>query len=153
MASVRILNSLEYRDPNNNSIVAVHQGSATDLPTAAFSVALASDAVLEKAGSITAAANTTLTLFDTTSDIPATFELCHWWCDQDSYIQFVGATLNAVFKVQAKVPFVLGTDEIVLAANTTAIDGTTEPTTEDIASINVNQYSASTAYYRLVLFL
>jgi hypothetical protein len=94
------------------------------------------------------ATSSVATLWDEDDDSPADFDYMHFWADQDCYIQIIGTGTNVIFKVEAKVPFVLpGFDDILAAANTTAITGGAEPSLTAIDSIIVGNYSGQTMSY------
>ena len=96
----------------------------------------------------TLATATVVTVYDDDDDVPADWDYLYLWADQNIYVQIIGPTMHVVFKVLAKVPFVLpGFDSIVAAANATLITGGTEPTMSDIDSVVLGNYSGSTANY------
>jgi hypothetical protein len=120
------------------------QGSASDDPKSPFAVTVegSSQAGI---GSITTA--NTRQLWASASDDPSTFAYFHFWADQITYLQFITAATNFTIKVAAKQPFVLPGYGTLLAAATTTVITTTEPTLAVIASIYMGNYSGVTANY------
>jgi hypothetical protein len=99
----------------------------------------------------TLATATVVTVYDDDNDVPADWDYAFLWADQDIYIQIIGSGTNAIFKVEATVPFWLpGFDTILAAADTTIITGGAEPSLTDIDSIVLGNYSGSTANYLFV---
>jgi hypothetical protein len=147
MAILNILNSLEM--DSQGIVTRAKQGAATDAFATPFSITV-SGTKHEMIGSLATA--TVVTVYDDDNDSPVDWDYLHYWADQDSYIQFVGASTNATFKVAAKQPFVLpGFDSILAAADTTIITGGAEPSVTDIDSIVIGNYSGVTMNYHLVL--
>lgn len=93
------------------------------------------------------------TVYDDDDDVPADWDYLFFWAAADMYIQIIGPTMHAIFKVESFLPFVLpGFDSMVAAANSTAITGGTEPTMSDIDSIVIGNYSGASAKYLFALF-
>lgn len=95
---------------------------------------------------------TVVTVYDDDNDVPADWDYAFYWADQDSYIQIIGSGSNAIFKVEAYVPFwISGFDAILAAADTTIITGGAEPSLTDIDSIVIGNYSGSTMNFLFAL--
>jgi hypothetical protein len=121
------------------------QGTSTDAATEPFEVTVGGQ-IHKVVGSLATA--TVVTVYDDDSDVPADWDYAYFWADQDCYIQIIGSGSNAIFKVEAKVPFwIPGFDTVLAAADTTIITGGTEPTLTDIDSIVVGNYSGNTMNY------
>lgn len=150
MASANIINTLEFKDTTQNSVVTGSHGTAGSLATTPLSVTV-TGTVLEQSGQI-AALGAAVTIFDTAS-APTTFKMLHFWCDQDAYVQLIGAANNVAIKVDATVPFTLTFDDVTFAANTTVLSDTTEPTTEDIAKVVINSYTSTAANWHSIVIL
>lgn len=93
-----------------------------------------------------------VTIFDDDDDVPADWDYFHLWCDQDCYVQIIGAAQSVIFKVKAKVPFTLTYDSLLAAASATAIAGGAEPAVVDIDSIVIGNYSGTTASGQAAFF-
>lgn len=127
------------------------QGTTTDDPLTPFAITAAGSECNLK-GTLTTA--TVKTLWDEDSDFPATFLYAHFWSDQICYLQLIAQSTQVIHRIAAKQPFVLpGYSTILPAANTTIMDGGTEPTLSQIDSIVIGNYSGSTLNYHLVLVL
>ncbi len=153
--ALKIVNYFALTTPSGIPVIG-KQGNADDVMTDEFDLATPlSIAGTAHCVSGSLATATVVTVYDDDDDKPADFNYLYLWADQDIYIQIIGSTGNAVFKVAAKVPFTLshpGTVAatkcgIVAVANTTPITGNTEPTLTDIDSIVIGNYSGTTANY------
>lgn len=121
------------------------QGASTSDFTEAFDITVGGQ-VHYVVGSLATA--TVVTVYDDDDDKPADWDYLYFWSDQICYLQLIGATGNATFKIAATQPFVLpGYDSILVAANTTLITGGSEPSMEDIDSVAIGNYSGSTLNY------
>lgn len=154
-ATLKIINNFVLTTQGGVSLTG-KQGNAADAITDAFdfaTTATITGTAHYVSGQLATA--TVVTVYDDDDDKPADFNYLYFWADQDMYIQIIGATGNAVFKIAAKCPFVLahpGTAAalqcgIVAVANTTPITGGTEPTLTDIDSVVLGNYSGTTANY------
>ena len=153
--SLKIINNFVLATQSGVSLTG-KQGNATDAITDQFDFATTATITgLAHYCPGQLATATVVTIYDDDDDKPVDFNYLYFWADQDMYIQIIGSTGNAVFKVAAKVPFVLshpGTVAgsqcgIVAVANTTPITGGTEPTLTDIDSIVLGNYSGTTANF------
>jgi hypothetical protein len=127
------------------------QGTRTDAPQTPFAIT-AADQQYDLKGSLSTA--TVQTLWDEDSNFPATFLYAHIWADQIAYVQLIAQGTNVIHRLAAKVPFVLpGYSTILAAANTTIMDGGTEPTLSQIDSIVLGNWSGSTLNFHLLLVL
>lgn len=125
------------------------QGTITDGIDDPFEVTV--DGKIHHIGGTLATA-TVVTLWDEDSASLPDFDYGWFWADQDCYLQLIAQATNVIFKVEAKVPFwVPGFDQILAAANTTAITGGTEPTMSDLDSLVLGNYSGNTLNYALAL--
>lgn len=118
------------------------QGSAADAAADAFVIDV--DRGELKTGSLETA--TARTLWDEDADNPTGFGFLFLWASADCYVQLIGQATNYVQKVEAKVPFVLGSDQMLAAANTTALSGT-EPSVEAVDSVVIQNNSGSPLDY------
>ena len=149
-ATLSILNS--YSMSSQGHTHTGKQGAASDAATTSFDLTASTTPAItgtahEVTGSLATA--TVVTIWDEDDDKPSDFDYMHLWADQDCYLQFIGTTTNFIVKVAAKVPFTIsGYDNLLAAADTTAITGGTEPTLTDIDSIILGNYSGSTLNYR-----
>jgi hypothetical protein len=125
------------------------QGAAADGFDTALDITV-TGTVHEMIGSLATA--TVATVYDDDNDLPADWDYLYFWADQDCYIQIIGSGSNAIFKVEATVPFWLpGFDSILAAADTTIITGGSEPTLTDIDSIVIGNYSGNTMNYHFAV--
>lgn len=85
---------------------------------------------------------TGLTIWDEDDDSPANWQYCHIRTDQNVYVQLIGQTSQVSFLVTAHIPYTLTNDQMLAAANTTALAA--EPTLEDIDSVRIWNQSGST---------
>lgn len=122
------------------------QGSATGAPS--DPVVIDVDQCDAKTGTLATA--TARTIWDEDADNPAGFGFLYFWSDTDCYIQLIGQTSNYIQYVEAKVPFILGSDQILCAANTTPISGSA-PSTEAIDSVVIQNNSGSPLNYQLFI--
>jgi len=140
MATLSILSNFSL--PSQGLTVQGKQGAAADALTDELDITVSGTYHLVLG---TLATATVRTVFDDDDDVPADWDYLYLWADQDCYIQLVGATGNAVFKVEATVPFWLpGFDAVLAVANTTIITGGSEPSLEDIDSVVIGNYSGTT---------
>lgn len=95
---------------------------------------------------------TVVTVFDDDDDVPADWDYFYLWTEVDMYVQIIASATNVVHKVKAKVPFVLGYDSLLAAANTTAITGGAEPSVTDIDSVVLGNYSGNTGKFLAAFF-
>ncbi len=153
--ALKIVNSFALTTPSGLTVTG-KQGSADDAITDEFDLATTmtiTGTAHYVPGQLATA--TAVTVYDDDDDKPVDFNYLYFWADQDMYIQIIGSTGNAQFKIAAKCPFVLahpGTVAatqcgIVAVANTTPITGGAEPTLTDIDSIVLGNYSGTTANY------
>lgn len=140
--SLDIINNFTYGD------YSAHQGNDSDDADTAYEITLTNDDVTQKKGSLASGAG--LTLWDEDTDVPVDFE--HFWfkATQTCYLQVIGQATNFTVKVTAKVPFVLSTDDILAAADTTPLSA--EPTTEAVDSIRIWNESGSSLDYTVAFF-
>lgn len=118
------------------------QGSSTDDVDDYFTITVTGLIHKRKVTLVTGSSGVTK-VFDSANDVPANPVYWFWWCDQASYIQFMTASINFTVPVAAKAPFVISSNNMLAAANTTAF--TTEPSVAAIAKVYVGQYSGNTA--------
>lgn len=130
----------------------VKQGTYTDTPQTPFALTVTGTCE-DPTGSLATA--TVRTIYDSSTQFPATFDFTHYWADQNSYIQFVFAATNVILPVLAKVPFnlaPLAASLVGLAvADTTIITGGAEPTLTNLSKVVIGNYSGSTMNYRFLL--
>ena len=145
--TLKILNSFTL---DSNGIETIgKQGAIADaltdkysLATSPTSLTISGTSKYMKGSLATATVNL---LYDSSVDFPATFDYGFLWADQDSYIQVIGSSTNAVYKVGAQVPFVIpGYGKILAAANGTAITGGSEPSVAAVTKIYLGNYSGTT---------
>lgn len=86
------------------------------------------------------------TVWDEDDDVPADWDYLYFWSDQDCYIQLIGQSTQVSLPVKAEVPFTLYGDQILAAANTTALAAA--PTLEDIDSVRIWNQSGTTMNYQ-----
>lgn len=120
------------------------QGTSTDDPKTPFALTVDGKSY-QSTGQV--ADDAIETIWDEDSDTPTDFDFFHFWSDQDCYLQIIGATTNFIVEIEAKVPFVLSSDAILAAANTTVMTAGVAPSTEAIDSIVVSNMSGSTMNY------
>lgn len=149
MATLNIWNYLSLSQSGGETTA--KQGTTTDSPQTPFAITVTGNLFEAKN---TLATATVRTLWDEDASFPATFAYGFLWVDQIAYLQFIAQSANVIHRVAAKQPFVLpGYSTILPAANTTIMDGGTEPTLSQIDSIVLGNYSGSTLNYHLVLVL
>ena len=144
MATLKVINNISLATSTGATVTA-KQGSSSDASTTAFDVTV-TGTTHARDGSLATA--TAATIYDSTADLPATFDHGYFWSDQACQIQLVTSATNVTTDVIAKVPYVftgkiLGAaddDNISAAATTTAID-----------EITLWNGSGSTMNYRLVI--
>lgn len=124
------------------------QGAAANAPGEPLATTVTGLA-LDATGTLATAA--VKTLFDANSPVQ-TWSYGFLWADQICYLQLVGATTSAVFKLAATQPLVIpGYQTVLGAAATTAITGGAEPAVETVSKLVLGNYSGSTLNYRLAL--
>lgn len=128
----------------NGRTITGNHGLTTDGPTDDFAITVDGQSCYKPDQLATASVRT---LWDEDSERPADFDYMFFWADQDIYLQIIGSSTNVTLKVKAKVPIILGHDEILAAANTTALSAGVTPTMENIDSILISNVSGSTANY------
>lgn len=142
-ATLSIVNNFEIE--SNGSVKRGKQGPITDDFDTAFDQTVDGKIHLVEG---TLADDAVVTLWDDDDDNPQDFDYAHIWADQDCYVQIIGPSMNVIFKIEAKVPFVLpGFDTMNAAANATAITGAAEPTMSDIDSVVLGNYSGNELNY------
>jgi hypothetical protein len=143
MATLSIISNFEL--DSQGRLKVGKQGAIADAITDAFDITVTGTCHYIEGSLATA---TVVTVYDDDNDFPADFDYAYFWADVDMYIQIVGSGSNAIFKVEAQVPFwISGFDTILAAADTTIITGGTEPTLTDIDSIVIGNYSGGTGNY------
>ena len=149
MATLKITNNFEL--VSQGITVVGKAGAIADAADAQFLIdAVTITGNLHRVANTLATA-TVVTIYDD-DDFPIDWDYGFFWADVDMYLQIIAGSTNCVFKVLAKVPFVIpGYDSILPAANSTLITGGTEPTMTDIDSIAVGNYSGGTGNYVLAL--
>lgn len=143
MATLDTINSMSLT--TNGSPHAVHQGNASNPATTPLQTTV-SGAV--HSVDINAMANDSeITLWDEDDDTPANWD--HLWIKVDQgagdntvVLQIIGQTTNVTIPLYANKPFTWDGDQLLAAANTTAISA--QPTLEDIDSIVLGNYSGTT---------
>lgn len=150
-----ILDNFELTDVDGGTI-AGKQGEAGDSASTPFEWSLsgspfsASPAV---AGAVkpligTLATATILKVYDSSIDVPATWDFLWFKSDQDCYIQLITAATEVRIKVSAGVPFKLSKQSIIASAGTSAITGGSEPAVAVIAKVYIGNYSGNTMNFQ-----
>ncbi len=83
-------------------------------------------------------------IWDSTINVPATFQFVHIVCDQALYIQFITSATNFIVQQTAGIPFVMTVASLLAAANTTPLAGSA-PSITAIAKIYIQQNSGVAA--------
>jgi hypothetical protein len=83
------------------------------------------------------------------TDYPATWDYMFFWCDQKCQIQLITGATEVTIEAAQYAPQVLSTGKHLASAGTGA--NSAEATLAAITSINLGQYSGSTANYVLIL--
>jgi hypothetical protein len=83
-------------------------------------------------------------MWDSSTSVFTTFSYIHFVADQNFYLQFITSATNFILVATAGIPFVMSSQSILAAANTTAMVGTA-PSVTAIAKIYIQQNSGSTA--------
>lgn len=149
-ATLEIINNFTL---TSNGVESVgKQGAAADAITDAYSAATSPTSLTisgtDKRMKGSLATATVNLLYDSSVDFPATFDYLFLWADQTCYIQIVGSSTNAVFKIGACLPFTLsGYGSILAAANGTAITGGSEPSVAAVTKVYLGNYSGTTLNY------
>lgn len=99
----------------------------------------------KQVGSLATAA--VVTLWSASVGRPSSWTYFHVVADQNVDLQLVGTGSNVILALLANVPFTLGVQSLLAAASTTAITGGAQPSLTTIQSINLGNYSGSTANY------
>ena len=153
MATLSILNSFSM--PSQGVTVTGKQGAAADATSTPFDLTGSTVPVIagtshRRTGVIATA--TVATIYDSSNDLPATFDYAHLWADTKLYVELITSATSVVIPVAAYVPFVIpGFGTMVGSAGTTAITGGTEPTCTAIAKIIIGNYSSGNSNYTLTL--
>lgn len=145
MASLYITDIVEMFD-QGTTVLGKH-GAATDIRSKPFSVT-ATGEVLKRVDNSLADA-TAVTLWSGSD--PDTFINLWFWASAACVLQFFGDSMNFSIKVAATQPFKLGTDDIVIANNTT--EHSSDPTTENIDKILLWNDSGDTLAYVAYIIL
>lgn len=148
MATLNIINNFEAALLGGAEVFG-KQGSADDGLLDAFSITITGPSHLVPGQLSTA---TVVTVYDDDNDVPTDWDYLFFWSDQDCYLQAVASATNVVHKIKAKVPFTLGYDSLLAAADTTIITGGSEPSVTDIDSIVIGNYSGNTMNYLFAVF-
>lgn len=148
MATLTIINQFEAVLLNNMP-VSGHQGDADDALADSFSITITGPGHIVPGILATA---TVVTVYDDDNDVPADWDFLWFWADQDCYLQLVASATNVTHKIKAKVPFTLGYDSLLAAADTTIITGGSEPSVTDIDSVVIGNYSGSSMNYLFAVF-
>jgi hypothetical protein len=91
-------------------------------------------------------------VFDSSADIPATWNYFMAWSDQPLYIQFITSATNVILQILPTVPFAMSVDGLLAAAATTAITSS-QPTLVAIAKIYLGNYTGITANWQVLAYL
>ena len=146
-ATLKIINNAEI--VLLGETVTVKQGSTDDGIKTAFEFSVTGEGSHIPAGILATAS--AATIWDDDTHQPDDFDYFIYWADQDSYIQIIGSGSNAIFKVEAKMCFVIpGFDTILAAADTTKITGGSEPSLTDIDNITIGNYSGETMNFKFL---
>lgn len=137
------LNIVNYAILDEGGVQTVaKQGAFADSELTAFTVTGATITGNRIPRRFTLATAAVAKIFDSAFDTPSTFDYAHFVSDVDMYLQIINSANNVIFKVMAKVPFVIpGYGSLVAAAATTAIAGNSEPTVAAVAKIYAGNYS------------
>lgn len=146
MSTLNVKSSFELSV--NGRTITGKQGAAVDDADTAFGITV--DGKTYPADN-SIADDAVRTLWDEDSNFPQDFDFLFFWADQDVDLQLIGSSGNVTIKVRAKVPFVLGYDDILPAANTTLLSAGVAPTYESIDSVVLANNSGSTANYFMCL--
>ena len=144
MATFKVVNHIEMATSTGRTITA-KQGSTGDDRDTPFDVTV-SGTTHQRDNTLATA--TAVTIYDSTADLPATFDHGFFWSDQACQIQLVTSATNVTTDVIAKVPYVF-TGKILGAADTTNISAAA--TTTAIDEITLWNGSGSTMNYTLTL--
>lgn len=143
MATLSITNNLELT--SQGVTTDAKQGLAASPLAEPFDITV-SGTVHKVIGSLPTA--TVRIVYDDDDDAPADWDYLYFWADQICSIQIVGSGSNVIHRVAAYQPFVLpGYGTMLAAANTTIMDGGTEPTLTDIDTVAIGNYSGNTMNY------
>lgn len=143
-ATLEILNSFSMESQGRT--IAGKQGDAADTVSDVKSVTVAGT-VHELIGSLATAAGTTV--WDDDDDSPADWLYLYFWADQDCFLQLIGATSQVSLPIKAGVPHTQYGDQLLAAANTTALAAA--PTLEDIDSVRIWNESGTTMNFHFAV--
>lgn len=146
MATLSVISN--FRVTSQGITYSGKQGSTDDATTDPFDVTVTGN-VHQVNGTLATA--TVTTPFDDDDDAPADWDFLFVWTSVDMYLQLIGSGSNIIFKLLAKVPFMLTYDSLLAVGNTTAITGGTEPTLTDIDSILLGNYSGGSGNYNFAV--
>jgi hypothetical protein len=152
--SLTIVNNLEGVDITGNTFVAKQGGAADDFGEGVDVTVTG----YKQQPANALATGSARKLFDDDEDAPTDPLYFHlWtagsWTTEVVWVQIIGVTSNFVIPVYPEVPWVLRGNRILAAANTTALDGSAAPSTEDIDSIVlVNRSGASIDYCLTIVY-
>lgn len=146
MATLRIIANAEFTA--FGATERVKQGSTTDNIETAFEVTVDGDYASKGLSSLADAAGRVL--WDSASDAPSTFDVAVFWADQNVDLQIFGASDTHVQRIRAKVPFIIGLDDVDIATGNTS-NLAADPTTENITKIFLWNSSGTTVNYKFFL--
>lgn len=146
MADLNIISNFEVL-AQGGGLISGKQGLPVDTDTDPVVMDVEGDAHLFTG---TLATATAVEVWNNASDQPVTWDYLFVWSSVDMYLQVIGETGNAIFDIRAKVPFQLAYCEILVAANTTPLSGT-EPTTEAIETLVLQNNSGGSGNFRVAL--
>jgi hypothetical protein len=143
-ATLEILNSFSMETQGRT--LTGKQGTSTDLVTDAKEITVDGTAH-DVIGSLATA--TGKTVWDEDDDVPADWDYLYFWADQDCYLQLIGQTTQVSLPIKAGVPHTQYGDQILAAANTTAL--VAAPSLEDIDSVRIWNESGNTMNYHFAV--
>lgn len=146
MADLNIVSNFEVI-AQGGGVISGKQGATVDTDSDPFVIDVEGDAHLFSG---TLATATAVEVWNNADDQPVTWEYLFVWSSVDMYLQIIGETGNVIFDVRAFTPFQLAYCEILVAANTTPLSGT-EPTTEAIESLVLQNNSGGPGNFRVAL--
>ena len=145
MATLKILGSTSLT--TQGSTFACKQGPTTAGFMVPLEVTITGTA---HGGPNTLATATAVTLWDDDDDSPVDWDAFAYCGDQDAHLQFIGTATNIILGVRANMPFLMGKDLVLGAANTTAMSSA--PSTTAVDSIVLFQASGSTMNYSFFVY-